>query len=167
MVKITEGRTNFNNPLLNFFVHLSIVGYNGAKIGERGNCLQDIFLFLNINSGRNSWGMVTDRLMDKFHLFYADGQSKFLNAQENLLRIHYISSRVWTTSAQSSAKCRSQTVCIIVLVLALKHCWLNNQPLVLNSSPTLSLTFSNTFSSVTENTKQIREVQEYNLVLFY
>lgn len=28
------------------------------------------------DSGGNSWGMITDTLTDKFHFFYADGQTE-------------------------------------------------------------------------------------------
>lgn len=54
MGKITEGRTSHSNLALNFFVYFSIVAYNGAKIGEKGNDFQDFSL--NINSESNSLG---------------------------------------------------------------------------------------------------------------
>lgn len=36
-------------------------------MGERGSVFQDFSP--NINSGINNWGIVTDRLMDKFRFF--------------------------------------------------------------------------------------------------
>lgn len=51
-MKITKGRTSLSNPVLNFFVHFGITGYNGAKIDKRRNNFQNFSL--NINS----WWMI-------------------------------------------------------------------------------------------------------------
>lgn len=40
VIKITEVSTSLFYPVLNFFVHFSIIGYNGGKIGEIRNGFQ-------------------------------------------------------------------------------------------------------------------------------
>lgn len=75
---------------------------------------------------------------------------KAFDARENLFKIHCISLRMLATSVQSSANRRSQIFCKIMLVLAKKRFWLNNQP---NPNFTLSSTFSNAVSRMTEKYK--------------
>lgn len=138
---------------------LALLGYNRIKVGERKNG----FLSLTINSRINIWeGGVTDGQV----LFFMV-RAKDLGARENLLTIHCISSILWVTSAQSSAKKRSWTVCNIDLGLALKLCWLNNSELVLNSNHT-PLTFSNTVYDMTEKYKsRIQERYKYTTFVLF
>lgn len=68
-------KTEVNIPML-YSIYLSIFGLRDTiqqNSVKKGNLFQDIFL--DINLGSNSWGMITDRLMDNL-VFYAHGPTE-------------------------------------------------------------------------------------------
>lgn len=133
---------NLYDTAHNVTVDSRIAGYNGAKTGERE---KNSSLNRNVAPIAGWWSQGSWRTS----LFFIPMvRPKTLVAWENLSAIFCISSRVLTTSAQSSAKNRQWSVRAIVFVLALKVCWF----------PKLKFHFV---------TEKYRELQESKLVLFY